>query len=580
MARRGTIIAFSGAIGAGTGALSLDVAARLGWPHARFSDYIRIYATECGEDPSDRAVLQRLGQALVQEHLEHFVTKVLQLAGWQAGGNLILDGLRHAEVHVELRKRLGDGAHLHVVHIQMNELSRAARSKAAEGLEDDAFMLYDSHVTEAQIERVLPSYAELILDGDNPDQDPAELVLKRFGHPERPPDDRGEDSSLLEPLNIAHDSPRRQELANLATQLLAESKDFAGALPPSLRRPLADLVRSMNCYYSNLIEGHDTHPIDIERALREDYSADPEKRDLQLEAKAHIAVQTWIDDGGLGDRAATDQSALREVHERFCSELPDSLLWATNPTTNERWRVAPGEYRHLDAKVGRHVPPSPGALPRFMQRFEAAYGRLGKLDLILATAAAHHRLLWIHPFSDGNGRVARLMSHAMLQRAMDTHSIWSVARGLARSESEYKQLLTACDLTRRNDLDGRGHLSQETLSSFTQFFLERCIDQVRFMRGLMQPDELRARFRLWVEEQVLLDRLPSSAVRLVSALLAEGSLSRREADEILNVDGTKAEGAISFLTSEGMIAISGAEGRLGLAFPAKLANRLVPGLFP
>jgi Fic family protein len=50
----------------------------------------------------------------------------------------------------------------------------------------------------------------------------------------------------------------------------------------------------MNCYYSNLIEGHDTHPVDIERALKNDYSQDRRKRDLQLEAKAHIAVQRWI----------------------------------------------------------------------------------------------------------------------------------------------------------------------------------------------------------------------------------------------------------------------------------------------
>jgi hypothetical protein len=62
---------------------------------------------------------------------------------------------------------------------------------------------------------------------------------------------------------------------------------------------LADLVRAMNCYYSNLIEGHDTHPIDIERALKSDYSNDAKKRDLQLEAQAHIAVQKWIDAGGL-----------------------------------------------------------------------------------------------------------------------------------------------------------------------------------------------------------------------------------------------------------------------------------------
>ena len=76
---------------------------------------------------------------------------------------------------------------------------------------------------------------------------------------------------------------------------------------------LANLVRAMNCYYSNLIEGHDTHPVDIERALKNDYSKDPRKRDLQLEAKAHITVQKWIDDGGLKRRAVTTEG-IREIH--------------------------------------------------------------------------------------------------------------------------------------------------------------------------------------------------------------------------------------------------------------------------
>ncbi len=61
----------------------------------------------------------------------------------------------------------------------------------------------------------------------------------------------------------------------------------------------------MNCYYSNLIEGHDTHPVDIERALKNDYSRDTHKRDLQYEAKAHVTVQEWIDQGGVAGRATS-----------------------------------------------------------------------------------------------------------------------------------------------------------------------------------------------------------------------------------------------------------------------------------
>src|SRR5271165_5465925 len=115
--------------------------------------------------------------------------------------------------------------------------------------------------------------------------------------------DRGEIVSLMEPLLIGEGSRHRSGLTDLALELTQKSAGFRRSLPPSLLTSLADLVRAMNCYYSNLIEGHDTHPVEIERALKNDYSQDARKRDLQLEAKAHIEVQRWIDAGGLKGRA-------------------------------------------------------------------------------------------------------------------------------------------------------------------------------------------------------------------------------------------------------------------------------------
>ena len=104
--------------------------------------------------------------------------------------------------------------------------------------------------------------------------------------------------------------------------LTQKSAGFRRSLPPTVLASLADLVRAMNCYYSNLIEGHDTHPVDIERALKNDYSQDRRKRDLQIEAKAHIAVQQWIDTGGLKGGAAIRAGAITEIHRRFCELLP------------------------------------------------------------------------------------------------------------------------------------------------------------------------------------------------------------------------------------------------------------------
>jgi Fic family protein len=116
-----------------------------------------------------------------------------------------------------------------------------------------------------------------------------------------------------------------------------------------------------------------------------------------------------------------------------------------------------------------------GAVTRFLAHFENTYSRLGKTEKIVS-AAAHHRLLWVQPFLGGNGRVARLMSHAALLETLDTGGIWSVARGFARHVAEYKSHLANCDQRRRNDLDGRGNLSEEALAAFTRFFLELCID--------------------------------------------------------------------------------------------------------
>lgn len=394
-----------------------------------------------------------------------------------------------------------------------------------------------------------------------------------------PLEDRKESATEMEPLLIGETSRLRGALTDLAVELAQKAAGFRRSLPESLLKSLAGLVRSMNCYYSNLIEGHYTHPVDIERALNNDYSKDARKRDLQLEAKAHVAVQKWIDDGGLKGRAVTTE-AVREIHRRFCAELPEALLWVEDRENKERVRVAPGELRKRDVKVGGHVAISPGAAPRFLKRFEDVYLHLGKTDYILAAAPAHHRLLWIHPFLDGNGRVARLMSHASLLETLDTGAVWSVARGLARNVEEYKRHLAACDAPRRNRLDGRGNLSEEALAAFTEFFLKICIDQVSFMESLMQPDRLRARILLWAEEEIRLKSLPPRSGRVLEALLYRGELPRGDVAAATGVVDRHARRVVSALVDRGVLASDSPRAPFRLVFPAILASRWMPGLFP
>lgn len=385
----------------------------------------------------------------------------------------------------------------------------------------------------------------------------------------------------MEPLLLAEESSRFPLLADLAYELGLKSAGLARSVQPPIAEALAGLVRSMNCYYSNLIEGHDTHPVDIERALAGDYSSEPKKRVLQLEAKAHIRVQEWIDAGGLGEDA-TSPMAIREIHRRFCSELPDELLWVEEPGPSARVRVTPGELRDRHVQVGRHVPISPGALPRFLDRFAAAYSRssLDRFRTVLNAAAAHHRLLWIHPFPDGNGRVARLVTQLTLARATESRALWSAARGLARNRSEYARLLAECDLPRRNDLDGRGHLSEESLADFTAWFLKTCLDQAAFMESLLLPTTLASRIGLWVAEAARLEGLPLKAGAILEAALLRGELQRGDVAGIIGMTDRHARRITSDLLARGVLSSGGPREPLRLAFPAAVVTRWLPNLYP
>lgn len=208
------------------------------------------------------------------------------------------------------------------------------------------------------------------------------------------------------------------------------------------------------------------------------------------------------------------------------------------------------------------------------------YAKLGKAEAIISSAAAHHRLSWIHPFLDGNGRVARLMSHAMLLESLGTGSVWSIARGLARNVDRYKSLLAECDEPRRNDLDGRGTLSEAALVRFTEFFLKTCIDQVEFMESLVRPDRLRDRVLIWAREEIRRNALPTHANAVLEAILLRGELTRGDLPIATGTGERQARRIIAEMIERGVVRSANHLAPLRLAFPATLASRWMPGLFP
>ncbi len=370
-------------------------------------------------------------------------------------------------------------------------------------------------------------------------------------------------------------------LEDLAYELVSAASALAGQIHPLVQQSIGDLVRSMNCYYSNLIEGHNTVPRDIERALAQDYSAEPEKRNLQLEAVAHIEVQRRIDSGADEPSEPVSKAYLQWLHREFYSRLPEALLWVENPDTGERLRVVPGEIRARSVKVGFHVPPTGEPLEDCLLRFEEMYSDpVSKFRKLVATAAAHHRLLWIHPFLDGNGRVARLLAHAMFRRLGIGSSLWAVSRGLARNAAEYKALLMAADRPRENDYDGRGSLSERALVEFCAFFLRISIDQVRFMQSILDPGNLLRRIERYCRDEGEAVRLPKASYPILRDALLQGAVERGSVPELVGLRERAARNVTAELLAKKLLVSDGPRASLRLGFPTVAVEHWFPSLYP
>ena len=192
----------------------------------------------------------------------------------------------------------------------------------------------------------------------------------------------------------------------------------------------------------------------------------------------------------------------------------------------------------------------------------------------------HHRFLWVHPFLDGNGRVARLMSHALLKRLGIGTSLWSVARGLAREQAQYKALLMAADGPREGDRDGRGNLTQRGLMAFSQFFIDRAIDQVRFMHALLEPEEMLRRMEIYVEEEVRAKRLPKGSFLVLREAALAGEVERGKVPMLTGYEERAARMVTSALVEKGLLTATTHRAALRLAFPADVVERWFPRLYP
>jgi Fic family protein len=375
------------------------------------------------------------------------------------------------------------------------------------------------------------------------------------------------------------------ELEGLIVSLLEKVALLRGGIHPITCNVISKLVETMNSYYSNLIEGHYTAPADIDRALRGEYSADPAKRELQVESVAHIDTHRLLIKRFRQSDVPESPCSLELIlwlHKEFYERMPAEFKVVRSQSGNRELIVGPGELRRDEVIVGKHVPPEPEAIPGLLRFFAEQYdpARYDRVGQVLAMAAMHHRFLWIHPYADGNGRIARLLIDAYLLRCgLDAGGLWSPVRGLSRSHDDYKRFLSLADMPRQGDLDGRGDLSGRGLRDFCRFFITVCIDQADFMRGLLAPELLRQRVEGYVQRRAFEKSLRPETGHILSDLIYRGEISRGDAVRVSGLGERTARDMIGRMLKDGLIASDSPKGKLRIAFPDAVREFYFPRLF-
>lgn len=373
--------------------------------------------------------------------------------------------------------------------------------------------------------------------------------------------------------------PARQldELARQSRPVIEASLRLQSAAHPSALSELRHLVRAMNSYYSNRIEGQGTHPVHIAQALKADFSGQPDIAKRQRLAIAHIQAEQALEARIVDEVEALRSSSLVLAHQTLYAQLS-----AEDRRTEEGWEIQPGQLRTQDVAVSMHQPPSHASVPLFLARADERYAKAWGLDqLFVVAACAHHRLAWVHPFLDGNGRACRLYTHGVLKGL--TASLWSVNRGLARRRDDYYRHLSEADMPRHGDYDGRGNLSERMLIAWCEFFISICKDQVDVMTRMLDLDDLKTRMAALVtirsHQQGKTD-YRSEAILPLQHVMALGPITRGEFVQMTGLGERTGRKVLAQLLADGLLQSDTPKGPVKIGFPLDTLGVLFPNLYP
>ncbi|WP_374681936.1 Fic family protein [Accumulibacter sp.] len=200
-------------------------------------------------------------------------------------------------------------------------------------------------------------------------------------------------------LNPAFDSP----LVDVLTELEHLRRlQLQGTTPAPIFFQLKHIFHMLESLGSARIEGNHTTLADYVESKLEGARLAPSD---QLREMENIEAAMGYIEESVQANDHLSEHFIRELHAITVGQL------------DREGDATPGAYRRHPVRIAQsaHLPPEFIQVPEYMQALAAFVNESHppKYDLI-KVALAHHRFGWIHPFGNGNGRVVRLLTYALL----------------------------------------------------------------------------------------------------------------------------------------------------------------------
>lgn len=375
-----------------------------------------------------------------------------------------------------------------------------------------------------------------------------------------------------------------------AEELVINSAKLTGGHNIQFINALKDLLRITNSYYSNMIESEGTHPLDIEKAMKKEFFEDEKKKDLQMLSLIHIDIQKYLESQEpTEDKKVYSLNTILDIHKEFYSK--EEMNYALNIKYNDlEVNMIPGKLRTSDVSVGSHIAPSSDELEAYFNEFETLYNHsnnYSKTMRLIYAFCSHHRLVYIHPFYDGNGRISRLyLDYLFKMIDIEGYGLWNISRGLARNQDKYKQALAFADEPYKGSYDDdRGKLTLKGLNKFLEFILDVALDQVDYMSELIRIDTISTKITNYVEFSQKnmyhnIAPLPKHSEKIFQTLLVQGEIARNSIKDIINVSKPTAIKIVKELEQRNYIYSDAPKSPIKLKLNSHFASEIIPGLIP